>query len=129
MNNFIPKLKTNFPFMWAKFEVFLEDGFPSQDVINKLEILSPKIQLALLSSFLLSKKMSYHTNNVLKSDWKYFLKKLNNNKMVYIDYRRGYVDQQEEAIKVIINIFNTLNSILAEPAEKEMDLTETVSNS
>jgi hypothetical protein len=119
MNNLTLKLKTNFPFMWAKFEGFLEESYPGQELINKLEILSPEVQLALLSSFLLSKKMSFHTNNVLKSDWEYFLKKLNNNKMVYIDYRRGYVNQQEEAFKVITNIFNTLNSIIAEPADQE----------
>lgn len=111
--------------MWAKFEEYLEESYPGQQVTNKLDILSPEVQLALISSFLLSKKMSYHTNNVLKPDWDYFLKKLNNNKMVYIDYRRGYVSQKEEAFKVITNIFNTLNSILAEPAEKVMGLSET----
>ena len=111
--------------MWAKFEEYLEESYPGQKVIDKLEILSTEVQLALISSFLLSKKMSYHTNNVLKPDWDYFLKKMNNNKMVYIDYRRGYVSQKEEAFKVITNIFNTLNSILAEPTEKVMGLSET----
>src|SRR5688572_10699011 len=119
MNNLILKLKTNFPPMWKKFEEYLEESYPGQEVKEKMEDLSSEVKLALISSFLLSKKMSYHTNNVLQSDWDYFLKKLNSNKMVYIDYRRGFVCQQEEAFKVITNIFNTLNSLISQPAEQE----------
>jgi len=114
--------------MWAKFEAYLEESYPGQQVNEKLENLSAKVQMALISSFLLSKKMNYHTNNVLKPDWDYFLKKLNKNRMVYIDHRRGYVCQQEEAFKVITNIFNTLNSLISEPVKEDNVSLETPFN-
>ena len=112
MRNLASELKTDYPLIWKKFEGYLEESFPNQKVIFRIEHFSLETQIALISGFLLSKKMTLGTPKSLRTDWAYFLKKLTNNKMVFINPKSGYACQKSEALKAITNIFGSLNASL-----------------
>jgi hypothetical protein len=120
MNNLTITLKTNYPLIWANFENFLEGSYPYQNVVQRLETYSFDLQVALLSTFLVSKKLSLKTSGLLTQEWDFFLKKVNSEKKVFVSDQKEFVCQKEMAIKVITQIFQALNTILLQTPSAEM---------